>query len=369
MKKFLIILLIIGVLFTATGFIIVRSNNSNIDDGFNYKCDFNLGSFFNNLFNFASNKTNNAANYINNSNFFSSEQISCKYEKIEKCYDDLSKIDINVNAYNIYILNDSKDDKINLEINMPIIENVNDKHLFDISLDDNSDYIKIDKNTRYKAKNGFNYTKYQKVKKNSYVKIHLPKDYCLENTISFTEIRNSMCNIKIDSLNTNTFKIDASMGNIEVYNIISNSQVNINASMGNITTKNIKSKKLEINNSMGNINLNDIDVDNSIVLDTSMGNVNTYNMIAGKDIDINSSMGTIDAKDIDAKNIDLDCSQGSVSITLNDFEDNYNFDLDSSMGKIKINGNSFKKSAQINNGADKSIKINSSMGTMSIITK
>lgn len=366
MKKFLITLLIIGILFTTTGFIIVRCNSSEIDNVFTSSCNLNLGSFFNSLFNFASNKDN----YINNGcNFLSSDQIDCKYEKKEKCYKNISKIDINVNAYNVYILNDSKDDKINLEINMPIIEEENDKHLFDISLDDNTDYIKIDKNTKYRATNGFNYTKYQKVKKNCYVKIHLPKDYCLENTISSTEIRNSMCNIKIDSLNTNSLKVNASMGNIEAYNIISNSQTNINASMGNIVSKNIKSKKLEINNSMGNINLNDISVDDSIMLDTSMGNVNIYNIIAGKDIDINSSMGTIDAKNIDAKDINLDCSQGSVSITLNDFEDNYNFDLDASMGKIKINDNSFKKSAQINNGADKSVKINSSMGTMTIITK
>lgn len=76
-------------------------------------------------------------------------------------------------------------------------------------------------------------------------------------------------------------------------------------------------------------------------------------------------MGSLVAKGQIGHSVDVVCSMGSVDMTLSGSQKEYNYQVESAMGSVELGGMSFSGLGQeqyIDNGADKDIKVECSMG-------
>ena len=147
-------------------------------------------------------------------------------------------------------------------------------------------------------------------------------------------------------------KVNLDLGAGEVdFDDIKAKQVSMQVGAGQITCKNLEADKVDLNVGLGEIRIKDMKVNNVI------GTV---------------GMGNLDLDGEVLVSADLNCSMGNIDLKVEGKEEDYNYEIKSSMGNVDIGHESFSGVASkksIDNGADRDIIVECSMGKASVSIK
>lgn len=127
--------------------------------------------------------------------------------------------------------------------------------------------------------------------------------------------------------------------------------LSMDAGAGEISVSGIHADELKASIGAGAISLEDMDV---TCLDVTVG------------------MGRFAADGIVRGDADIECSMGNVELMLDGGKEDFNYELQGSMGNIDLEGESvsgFSQERTIDNGADKDMEVNCSMGNITIMFK
>jgi|GEM_PF-3448797 len=263
----------------------------------------------------------------------------------EKKLEEITKIDINVDWYNISI-EEGKD--YGLEIVC-----YGEKNQIDWKLKDGKLTINEEK---YETKvRIFNIGRLNWNKKPE-IKIYLPKEAVLNHVILNVEsgkieisdkviedlkINNEFGNVVINNLESNKVDIEINSGNFLGKNIISN-EMNIETDFGNVTIENGKNDKMYLKLESGNVKLTNIETEN-LKVETDFGKMITENIkVVNSNIATNSGNIVLDG-DINGNTI-INSEFGNITINTRKEEKYYTLDIDTNFGKIVINKEKLKKS-------------------------
>lgn len=131
-------------------------------------------------------------------------------------------------------------------------------------------------------------------------------------------------------------------------NGINAGEVSLEVGAGQIFVNNSRAKELEVSVGAGQVELWGVEVDK---LDAEIG--------------MGELAGSVDIH----KSADLECSMGNMELTLMGSQQDFNYQLEVAAGNIEVGRNSYSGLAneqKVNNGADKDITIECSMGNITI---
>lgn len=146
-------------------------------------------------------------------------------------------------------------------------------------------------------------------------------------------------------------------------------EVDVEMGAGELYFDNLTAKEASLEVGAGNITIYRPVVEE---LDTTVatGSISLIEMEVG-DLDVDVAMGQLDADGAVNGNVDVECSMGYVGIGLEGNPGDFNYKVESGMGSIDVEGLSafnigFGQNKKIDNGADKNIDVECSMGAISI---
>lgn len=148
------------------------------------------------------------------------------------------------------------------------------------------------------------------------------------------------------------------------------SEVELEADMSYIRTENLQAVKALLEADMGSVEIWNLTVE-KLTVDAEMGGVAVRKMQTGY-LEIDAEMGNVELAGTVNGNIDVDAEMGSVELRLNQKREDFNYELTSSMGGIELGNKSYgglDRAKYINNGADKKMDLDSSMGSIEISFK
>lgn len=131
-------------------------------------------------------------------------------------------------------------------------------------------------------------------------------------------------------------------------NGINAGEVSLEVGAGQIFVNNVRAEELEVSVGAGQVELGGVAVDK---LDAEIG--------------MGELAGSVDIR----KSADLECSMGNMELTFKGSQQDFNYQLEVAAGNIEVGRNSYSGLAneqKINNGADKDLTIECSMGNITI---
>jgi DUF4097 and DUF4098 domain-containing protein YvlB len=256
------------------------------------------------------------------------------------------------------------------------------------------------------------------LKKTNTIKVYLPANV----TLKTVTIKDLSGDLKLGGFSAKNTDINASFGNLEIDNVVSDTLTltvgsgsgiikntttnkllysnsfgsstleNINATAqnaeitaksGDITIKNFNANALVVNNSFGDITMDHVTVAQLTSLIKS-GDYKVRNSTIGR-TDVTSQFGKIDAEDITTTQLNAKCKSGDMKLrgtfTGNtiiesefgkvDFstpqkETQYSYDLSTKFGDVKVNGDKATAKNKQNIGAENTLKISNSSGDIDV---
>ncbi len=284
MKKTLIVIIIIGLVLLVLGKIMMSYNNDESDLALANKDNLNS---------------------------------DVEKETINKEYDDVKNINLDLGFYSIVIQEDSNIKNVQLTLKKPIVTS------------NGKDINKIE------CKNG-DLTISQKQE----------KTWFLNGSFNFEKGKGELL-IKIPAKS-------------ELNNI------NINNGVGSIKLNNISAEFLKINSGTSSVTIQGLNVTDCNIAGGT-GSINLYDISTDK-IEIESGTGSVLVNGDIKKKIDINTGTGSVQLELEGKEKDYNYNIEAGLGRIEINQNTYKKRADIDNESSY-CDIEASTGTGSIKIK
>lgn len=106
----------------------------------------------------------------------------------------------------------------------------------------------------------------------------------------------------------------------------------------------------------------------SLELEIGAGEIQLKGMEAGK-LSAEIGMGNFTAKGSASEDVDIKCSMGNVDLKLSGSEQSFNYSIECAMGNVDLGGSSYSglaKEKNIQNGADKTMEIECSMGNITV---
>ena len=125
-------------------------------------------------------------------------------------------------------------------------------------------------------------------------------------------------------------------------------EISLEVGAGHIDICGIQTKNLDVSVGAGYMNLDQMDV---------------------TEMDVEVGLGEFTAFGRIGREADIECSMGNVELELEGNERDYNYDLENSMGNVNLGNENFSGLSQeryIDNGADKNINIECSMGNITV---
>lgn len=286
MKKTLIVIIIIGLVLLILGKIIMRYNNDDSDLALANNEDLNSNA---------------------------------EKEIINKEYDDVKNINLELGFYSIVIQEDSNIKNVQLTLKKPIINS------------SGKDINKIE------CKNG-----------NLTISQRQEKSWFLNGSFNIEKEKGELL-IKIPAKNKlNNISITNGVGSIKLNNISADS-LKVYSGTSSVTIQGIDVTDCNIAGGTGSIDLHDISADK---------------------IEIESGTGSVFVNGDIRKKIDANTGTGSVQLELEGKEKDYNYDIETGLGRIEINQNTYKKKADIDNKSSYcNIEVNTGTGNVKIKTK
>ena len=148
-------------------------------------------------------------------------------------------------------------------------------------------------------------------------------------------------------------------------------EIDVASSMGNIEMDDLICQKVEAECSLGNNTVNNLQAE-EIELSNSLGNITTQNLTVEKEAKFSASTGNIDADGTFHGNVEVSVDLGNARLIVRGASRNdYELEASSDMGNLvidgdKMDGEMMGADFQLENGQDRKIQIDSSVGDVEI---
>lgn len=195
--------------------------------------------------------------------------------------------------------------------------------------------------------------------KRPFVEITVPAGTKFENV----SISTNAGDIKLDGYEIATLIVDSNAGSLELKNL-SVGNVDVDVDCGHVDIADTKAAEVSINAAAGNADISGLTADN-VDIDMNCGGLNISSSELGE-LEAKMNMGKADISETKIDNIDIEADAGDVKLSLIGEEADYYFDLDSNAGNVTIDGSKESNNYTANSGKDKTIKVNTNAGNISI---
>lgn len=141
----------------------------------------------------------------------------------------------------------------------------------------------------------------------------------------------------------------------------------ISAAIGGVEADALDAQKIKLDVDMGNIDIDSLTAER-LEIGADMGNVELRNAQAGG-LDAEANMGNIEFEGAVNGNVEAEAGMGSITLTLAQREDEFNYEISAGMGSVTLDGADFgglSHEKKLDNGADRRMKLESSMGSIDI---
>ena len=148
-------------------------------------------------------------------------------------------------------------------------------------------------------------------------------------------------------------------------------EIDVASSMGNIEMDDLICQKVEAECSLGNNTVNNLQAE-EIELSNSLGNITTQNLTVEKEAKFSASTGNIDADGTFHGNVEVSVDLGNARLIVRGASRNdYELEASSDMGNLvidgdKMDGEMMGADFQLENGQNRKIQIDSSVGDVEI---
>lgn len=143
-------------------------------------------------------------------------------------------------------------------------------------------------------------------------------------------------------------------------------EVDMELGAGSIYVESMDAGKLDLEVGAGKLDMNMVIAD-SVEASVGAGEV-ILNGINVKRLELEVSMGSVSVNGTVSGNIDAECSMGNIDLYLTGFQEEFNYQLECMAGNIELEGQNYGKgitqTQKIDNGADKKIDLECSMGNI-----
>lgn len=144
-------------------------------------------------------------------------------------------------------------------------------------------------------------------------------------------------------------------------------EVKLDMDAGNLSVEELNASLVDINCDAGNIDIEYIDAD-KLTCDEAAGNID-IDEAHGDKVKISNDCGIIDISYLECDKCEIDNAAGDIDVTLAGEQDDYDYELSTSLGDITLDGKSVHLDYETENGCDKFVDMESSIGNVSISFK
>ncbi len=195
--------------------------------------------------------------------------------------------------------------------------------------------------------------------KSPYIEITVPAGTKFENA----EISTNAGDIKLDGYDITTLFIESNAGSADLSNL-SVATLNIDVDYGQVDIDDIEADELKIKANAGSADITGLTAESADV-DMNCGGLD----ISSSEIDsltakLNLGNAKVDETRIDK--VDIDTNAGNVDLKMIGEEADYYIDVDVSAGDFMLNGKKQESNYSANSGKERSIKVESDAGSVSI---
>lgn len=145
-------------------------------------------------------------------------------------------------------------------------------------------------------------------------------------------------------------------------------EADIELGAGSIYAEGLNAGKLELEVGAGKIDIDGVNAD-SLEISVGAGEV-ALNQMNVRKLELEVSMGNISADGTVLGNIEAECSMGNIELYLSGSQEAFNYQLECMAGNILLDGQDYGKgitqAQKINNGADKRMELECSMGNITV---
>lgn len=144
-------------------------------------------------------------------------------------------------------------------------------------------------------------------------------------------------------------------------------EVEIDLGAGSLDFPGLKAEKVSLDVGAGRIIANGMEA-GKLEADVGMGQIELTDMVV-TDFEAEVGMGELIANGAVTGDIDAECSMGNLELLLEGVQEDFNYELSGAMGSLTLGGESYSGMAnekKIDNGAEKKMEIECSMGNVTI---
>jgi lia operon protein LiaG len=255
---------------------------------------------------------------------------------------EIKDIDINSFSSDINLIN-TNDNKVKVHIYGKLYaknrDNVNEP-----VIELNNGKLEVKQNRRNKTYVGLNFNVFWFNKNDVRIDVFIPKAYREDMSID-----SSSGNIKTDTLDIKSLKVDTFSGKITLDDVTSGT-INIDTSSGDITAGSLKAKDVEIKSFSGKFRSKALETD-KLEVSSSSGEV-SLGLVKAVDVVLDTFSGKINAEGFEANNAKVSSSSGKV--------------LFNSVNAGKFTCETFSGDVLMNKGALKNASIETSSGKVAL---
>lgn len=168
-------------------------------------------------------------------------------------------------------------------------------------------------------------------------------------TTNHTEIEIGAVTMKSIGLQAHEMNMEVGAGICEIDGLTSVDSLELMVGSGRIDIESLTAEKLDMNLGAGELYIDDVKVDKDTELELGMGKAELNGLFNG--------------------NMDIDCGMGSVTLYLQDAEEDHNYEIHCEMGNVELGRYSYTGMSgerTISNGSSSTYEIKCSMGNVNI---
>ncbi len=196
-------------------------------------------------------------------------------------------------------------------------------------------------------------------KENPYVEITVPAGKKFETV----NICTNAGDINLDGYEITTLMVQSNAGNSDLKNL-SVGSIDLDLNYGKVKIVDTEATDVSVKASAGNAEISGLIAD-SATFDMNCGELDVLTSELGR-LEAKQNLGKVKVDETKIDNIDIEADAGDVSLGLIGEKADYYFDIDSSAGDITVDGEKKENDYNANSGKDKTIKIETNAGSVSI---
>lgn len=164
--------------------------------------------------------------------------------------------------------------------------------------------------------------------------------------------------------------MDADMGMIETDRLQA-ADIALRANMGSIEIEELTADRVVLDSDMGSIEIGELTAAQKAEMNGGMGSI-SVNRGTAETLKADTAMGALEWKGTVRGDVTASAGMGSITLSLEQKRTDFNYEISAEMGSVELDGRSyggFSEDKRIDNGANKKMKLDVSMGNIEIYFK